>query len=356
MPNNKMTDPIMSLNKPWNHNDNGIWLASTISLYRNIEKFKFPVKLDADRQKQIIAALSKELLSNQQLSDPKLIRADEVNSLQKEYLVEHFLTTQSFHQAHSGEAFVVDSSGEFLAALNVRDHIQLEFIDCRGELESMWNKLVQIESALGKSVSYAFSPKYGFLTSDFNVCGTGLQVSVFLQLPGLVHTETVDEALEKLADEALSVSGIQGNPTEIIGDVIVVSNNYTLGLTEENIIALLRSFTTKMLVEEHGARAKILHDENNAEIKDRVSRAFGILIHSYQIEAVEALNAISLLKLGVELGWMNGVSVRELNSLFFNCRRAHLLHQYGEKIKQEEIPHKRAEYIHKSLKDVKLTI
>ncbi len=110
-----------------------------------------------------------------------------------------------------------------------------------------------------------------------------------------------------------------------------------------------------MLVEEHGARSKILHEES-AEIKDRVSRAFGILIHSYQIEAVEALNAISLLKLGAELGWLTGVTSKELNRLFFNCRRAHLLHQYGERIKQEEIPHKRAEFIHKTLKGVQLTI
>lgn len=355
MPENNLTSPILSLNKPWDNNDNSIWLASTVNLYRNIEKFKFPVKLDADRQKQIISVLSKELTSSKILPNTKLIRADEIDSLQKEYLVEHFLTTQSFHQAHSGEAFIVDQTGEFLAALNIRDHIQLQLIDCRGELESAWNRLVQIETALGKSVSYAYSPKYGFLTSDFSLCGTALVVSVFLQVPGLVHSDKIDEVLEKLAEESLTVTGIQGNPTEIIGDIIVVNNSYTLGLTEENIIALLRSFTTKMLVEEHGARSKILH-EDNAEIKDRVSRAFGILIHSYQIEAVEALNAISLLKLGVELGWMTGVTSRELNSLFFNCRRAHLLHNCGEKIKQEEIPHKRAEYIHKALKNVQLTI
>lgn len=355
MPENNLSNPILSLNKPWDNNENSIWLASTVNLFRNIEKFKFPVKLDADRQKQIISVLSKELVSNKLLANTMLIRADEIDSLPKEYLVEHFLTTQSFHQAHSGEAFIVDKSGEFLATLNIRDHIQLQLIDCRGELESTWNRLVQIETALGKSVSYAYSPKYGFLTSDFNLCGTALVVSVFLQVPALVHSEKIDEVLEKLAEESLTVTGIQGNPTEIIGDIIVVNNNYTLGLTEENIVALLRSFTTKMLVEEHGARSKILH-EDNAEIKDRISRAFGILIHSYQIEAVEALNAISLLKLGVELGWMTGVTSKELNSLFFNCRRAHLLHHCGERIKQEEIPHKRAEFIHKALKNVQLTI
>lgn len=355
MPENSLDPLVLSQDKPWDNNENGIWLASTISLSRNIEKFKFPVKLDGDRQKQIISAINKELQSSGKLLNPKLIRAEEISSLQKEYLVEHYLTTQSFHQAHSGEAFIVDDTGEFLAILNIRDHIQLLLIDCRGELESTWNHLIQLERALGRTVSYAFSQKYGFLTSDFTLCGTGLVVSVFLQLPGLVHSEKIDEILEKLNDDALLISGIQGNPTEIIGDVIVASNNYTLGITEENIIALLRSFTTKILLEEHGARSKILH-EDNSEIKDRVSRAYGILFHSYQIEAVEALNAISLLKLGVELGWMKGTTSKELNRLFFSCRRAHLLQQYGEKIKQEEIAHKRAAFIHQNLKGVELTI
>jgi protein arginine kinase len=78
------------------------------------------------------------------------------------------------------------------------------------------------------------------------------------------------------------------------------------------------------------------------------------LIHSYQIEAVEALNAISLLKLGVDLRWVLGITMEQLNLLFFNCRRAHLLCQFKEKIPQEEILHKRAEFIHKTLKGVEL--
>lgn len=353
--NSKSTDPILYQKKPWDSNENTVWLASTVSLMRNIEKFKFPAKLEAERQKQIIAVVSKELLASPHLKSAKLVNASNTTPLQKEYLVEHFLSQQSFHQAHSGEAFVLDASGEFFGTLNVRDHIYLQLLDYHGELENAWNKLVAIETHLGKRVAYAFSTKYGFLTSDFTQCGTGLLASVYLQVPALVHTEHIDTVLEKLADDTLAVTGIQGNPTEIIGDVIVVQNNYTLGVTEEAIIANLRSFVTKILLEENGTKSKIRHDDD-IEIKDKISRAFGILIHSYQIEAVEALNAISLLKLGVELEWMKGISIKELNSLFFNCRRAHLLQHYGEKIKPEELPHKRAEFIHAALKNVKLTI
>ena len=198
-------------------------------------------------------------------------------------------------------------------------------------------------------------PKFGFLTADPTQCGTALNAAVYLQLPGLIHSGKIDDLLENLADETLTITGIQGNPNEVIGDVIMVQNTYTLGITEETIITSLRSFTTKILVEEQSMRNQI-KKENNADFKDKISRAYGILIHSYQIEAVEALKALSLLKLGAEAGWVSGIGNREINELFFNCRRAHLLRQYQEKINQEDIPHKRAESIHKALKDAKLLI
>lgn len=355
MKKNNNSDPVLQLRRPWDNSDNAVWLASTLSLLRNVEKFKFPMKLDAERQRQLIGVLSKDLMDTSLLKNPIILQAESATPLQKQYIVEHFLTPESFQQAHGGEAFVIDDTGEFFATLNVRDHIHFQLLDSQGELESSWNRLVQIEAELGKYVTYAFSPKYGFLTSDFNQCGTALNVSVFLQVPALVHTNQIDSVLERLMDDSLTVTGIQGNPTEIIGDVIVVQNNYTLGITEENIIASLRAFTTKMMVEENTAKSKIKHEES-AEIKDRVSRAFGILIHSYQIEAIEALNALSLLKLGQQLGWTTGISLQELNRMFFNCRQAHLICWCGDKVKPEELLHKRAEYIHQTLEKVKLTI
>jgi len=352
---NGNSSSILCQKKPWSDNANPIWLASTVSLQRNIEKFKFPGKLASDRKKQLVSLVSKDLLTQNDLSAPFLIKAEEASNLEKEFLSEHFLSTHSFGSLGGGEGFVLDQSGEFLASINLLDHLQLQLIDCKGELENTWSRLVKIETALGKSLSYSFSTKFGFLTADPTQCGTALLVTVYLQVPGLIHSGKIDQILEQYADESITISGIQGSPTEIIGDVIMAQNNYTLGLTEENIVSSLRSFTTKILVEENSARNQITRDDAG-DYKDRVSRAYGILIHSYQIEAIEALNALSLLKLGVDAKWVQGIDNKQINQLFFNCRRAHLLCQFEEKFSQEETLHKRAEYIHKALKEVKLTI
>ncbi len=342
--------------KPWNEDPNPIWLASTISLQRNVEKFNFPGKLSTDRKQQIVGLICQKMLSIEGLTNPTFIKAEDIGLIEKEFIVEHFLSTHGYKEAFKGEGFIFDDSGEFLAILNVRDHIHMQLIDCTGELENTWSRLVKIETTLGKSLNYAFLPKFGFLTADPTECGTGLLATVYLQLSTLIHTGKIEEILDKYLDESLHVSGLQGSPTEIIGDILMIRNNYTFGVTEESIISSLRAVTTKLIVEEHSMRNKI-KKEGNIDFKDKISRAYGILIHSYQIEAIEALNALSLIKLGVEMNWITQIDNRQINELFFNCRRAHLLCLCNEeKIDNVELAHKRAEMIHKALKKVKLEI
>jgi len=355
MTGNNSPISILSQKNPWKKNDNKVWLASTVVLLRNLEKFNFPPKLPTEKQKAIVALVTSEITKQKGLKEPQMFSAKQTDPIAKEYLTEHFLLTEDIHQAHGGEAFVLDSSGEFITTLNMGDHIHFGLMDSKGELESGWNRLIKIESAMGKAFKYAFSQRFGFLTADPSLSGTALQISLYLQLPALVHSEKIDDALEAHANENYLVMGLQGSPTEIIGDVLVIKNNYTLGVTEENILTSLRNIATKLMLEENAARSEI-RQKDSAEIKDRVSRAYGILIHSYQIEAIEALNALSLIKLGVDLDWVSGIGTAKINELFFNCRRAHLLTLFKEEIPQEELGHKRAEYIHKALEKVKLKI
>lgn len=346
---------ILSTKKPWVDNGNAIWLATTLKLYRNIEKFSFPAKLGADKRRQISSLVSKNLLELENLKSPLLIKAEDVQPLEKEYLLEHFLAMQGFHEAHSNEAFIIDQTGEFLSVLNIRDHIQLQITDCGGEIENSWNRLVAIESALGASVNYGYSPQFGFLTSDPHLCGTGLVAHAFLHLPGLIHSGQLVPTLQKVLGEQIATTGLQGDPLNLIGDVVVLHNTYTLGLTEEDILSAIRAGLTKLIVAEKSARAQIKM-KDSVSIKDRVSRAYGLLLHSYQIETIEAMNALSLLKLGLDLEWLEGIDNQHLNDLFFNCRRAHLTAQFKEQFDPQRLAHKRSELIHEALKSAILHV
>ena len=351
-------DSFFGETNPWSKNDHSIWLASTLKITRNIEKFKFSGKLSTERRKQVISLVSKELLESPLISGATFGRAEEMTPIQKEYLAEHFLTGESYHQAQAGEAFIWDEKGEFLGILNLHDHFSLLWMDMREELEQTWDKLSQLESYLGKGISFAFLPKFGFLTSDSTSCGTALIAHVFLHLPALIFTRRLEEAMEKHGEDGIRQTGIQGSPEELAGDLVVLCNNYTLGVTEETIISSLRNLATKLILEEKSMRAQLKQEQHpqSNQLKDIISRAYAILLYSYQIDSLEAMQALSALKIGYDLGWVSGLDHANLNFLLFKSRRAHLLGYYGEHIPPEQLSQKRAEFIHQALKKTTLLI
>lgn len=340
---------------PWKGNHNAIWLGSTLTLYRNLEKDKFPHKGGLDRRQQLIPLIGREVVRQAPEITFQQINAENLEPTHKEFLSEHFLTQETLHQTHAGEAFLFSPAGNFLVAINLQNHLMLHMLDCSGELEKTLTVLTKIEADVGDSLGFAFSSRFGFLTADPFICGTGLVARAFIQVPALVHTGAINNFLLANHDEMISVSGLQGDDSGWVGDLVVAQNKYKLGITEENIISSLHLFSTKLQIAEASQRSQ-LAKADNVEIKDKISRAYAILMHSYQIEIVEAMNAISLLKLGLELQWVQNISVAALNWLFFSCRRAHLLHSYSTKIDQEQLAHRRAEFIHQHLKDVSLAL
>jgi len=334
---------------PWESDKNPIWLATSLILLRNLSKFKFPPKLSEKETPQTLNPLGKILKTSSELKNPTLLPAEELSSLDKEFLFEHFLCFESFQNAVKGQGFVVDESGEFLAFLNLKNHLQLQLMDSNTNLEGSWARLSKIESDVAKTLDFAFSPKFGYLTSDPTQCGTGLIAISYLHLPALIHTQQLHDTLAKQKDEDLTAMGLEGSLDELVGDLLVLRNHYTLGLSEENIIHSLQATTMKLMASEKAIRAH-LKTGNNTVIKDQISRAYGLLIHSYQLQTKEALNALSLVKLGIDLGWITGIASSKLNDIFFKCRRAHLAHIFNEKtIDTQDIARKRAEFIHQQL-------
>lgn len=340
---------------PWETEINPIWLATSFTLHRNLSKFNFPPKLSENLYPQTLNSIKEPLLQSSLLDKPILLSAAETNALDKAYLFEHFLCGEGFQNTLSGQGFIVDNSGRFFAELNVQDHLQMQLIDTQGSWEKAWNQLNQMETDISASIEFAFSPKFGYLTSEPSHCGTGLIVQAFLHLPALIHMEQLQEALLKQKEEGITALGMGGSLDELIGDIVVISNTYTLGVNEENILHSIHSMAMKLMALEKTLRSH-LQNGDNTQIKDQMSRAFGLLLHSYQLQAKEALDALSLIKLGLQLDWVGGITDTKLNTLFFQCRRAHLLHSLGETqiVDPQEVARKRAEYLHKNMQGVVL--
>lgn len=347
--------PIFKLKNPWEKHSHNVWLASTLSVTRNLQKFKFPSKLDKGRQQQVISLIFESLSNCPELVKPEIFQSENVTPVQKEFLLEHYLVPNGFHQAHGGEGFVIDESAEFLAVVNLNDHLQLNLIDTQQEIEKSWNKLIRIEGHLEKTLDFSFNPRFGFLTSNPRHAGTALIVTLYLHIPAIIHTGELSEILEKEKEEEVEAVGLQGKTHEMVGDILVARNVCTIGLTEEYILTTMRMWATRAVVAEISIRKKII-ESGNEQIKNKVTRALGLLTHSYQLEAIEALNALSLVKLGIEIGWVKSPPSLNMNQEIFNCRRAHLINLLNEQIDIPDLPRKRAEYLHTIASQLSLAI
>lgn len=314
---------LPQIEKPWVENENNIWLATTLELQRNIDKFHFPARLDQERKAHIVKLIYSALLGSKIKKDLKLLPTPELTPLDREYVLEHFLIFGSVPQPHPGEAYLIDGSGLFLGMINIIDHLHLFAINTSQDLERSWQMLTQTEEALSKSIQFAFSNEFGYLTADPFQAGTGLVVSAFLHVPALLLQNNFSVNIAKDQQESVVISNLQGRSEDFLGDMAVVKNRYTLGVTEEIIISTVHQSAFKLMTQEKHAREELL-EKPSEEALDRVSRALGVLQHSYTIGTSEALRNLSYVKLGLELGWIKGGSAAALNKLFFDCRRAHL--------------------------------
>jgi protein arginine kinase len=233
----------------------------------------------------------------------------------------------------------------------------MHYCDFEGLWEKGFSLLSDIESEIGEKMPFAYSPNFGYLTANPANCGTGLRVSIYLHIPALIHMKQLESAISNEKEDGVLFTSMLGDIQNLAGDVLVLQNRYSLGTDEKSILRELHTAAMKFIGAEKLLRTHS-KEKNLPEMMDLVSRAFGLLTHSYQLEIKECLEALSLLKLGIDLGWINGVTQKTIDGLFFSCRKAHLLFHLKEnkKFDAAQIPHIRAAFIHEKLSKMKLLI
>lgn len=345
---------LPSAQSPWNDNNGDIWLASTLTLHRNVAKFPFSSQLEASQRLQVLTFLQGELLKLPQLQNPRALAGNELQAVEKEFLLEHYLTSQSFNQAYVGDGFVVDATGTFLATVNLGEHLKLQLTSTSTDLIEGLEHLISLESQLGRTVNFAFSSKFGFLSADPMRCGTGLLVCCFLHLPALEELGILQVTLEKQRENTLEFFGLGGKSEKFIGSIVGVCNICSLGWSEEKITSYLHNAVHRLVVAEKNARAEILKTRAEQSV-DHICRAYGLLRHSYQLHTSEALGALGLMKLALDLKWLRGTSQKALNRQLFQVRRAHLQLAHPQQ-KVDGLAHLRATELQRAFASIELAV
>ena len=339
---------------PWEKNTNSIWLASTLSLHRNMDKFNFPQRLDSEKRRLVADLMAGSLKGIPSLKGVSTLPVDAMHPIDREFLTEHFLVFEPIHDNTHGQLFVTESSGTILIHINANDHLELHTVETGGELEKALSRLTAIEQGVERHLPFSFSNRFGYLTSDPCQSGTGLVVNAYVHIPALISKEAYPRTVETEHQEGLLFTSLQGNPKDLVGDLLVVKNRWTTGVSEEGILGAIRNSVQKVIAEEQALRSKI-KEEKDTRVIDHISRAIGTLQHSFTIDTSEALRALSQIKFGIELGWIEGMTIEAINELFFDCRRAHLAKKINAEIyATPQLYQARAQYFREIMAPVRL--
>lgn len=336
----------------WHENEGQIEIGTLLTLRRNLDRFLFPSKLDKEKRSQILSLLSQQLMKGE--TTDRFYKGEDCSPLDKEWFQEHYFLCSPLQEIHRGEGFILNHTGNFGAFFNIGDHLQLRFLGGKEQLEEGWRLLSQKDDELQETSAFAFSPHFGFLTSMPKDAGTGLEVEILLQVPALSLFREEEHLLLKEEDRIEALPLFSDTPG-IDRGLLLIKNRTSLGMSEDQILSLLRNFAEKVINKEEALRKRLLEKEESST-KDRISRAYGLLVHSYQIETLEAIEAFGWIKMGLEFGWIKGVEKKKLNSLLVDVRRGHLTERIEKDVPREELLHLRAEFLHQQLKGIELLI
>ncbi|MBQ8498829.1 protein arginine kinase [Chlamydia sp.] len=296
---------------------------STLSLSRNLSVAKFVPCLSKENKRDILETIAKPFL-NIEGEEFYLLPLKDLPVWQRECLLEHYLFPYDLGSCLEGEALMVNRAGTLLIGINLCDHLIIHGIDFVWQPEVLLQKLIDLDIRLQKSLSFAFSTDFGFLTTDPLRCGTALTARAFVHVPALKHRNKLTELLTPHQRE-FTCSSLLPLSQESLGDILCLSNICSLGLSEEQILSSLRFVVTKILSSETEARALLLK-EHSTEVKNRILRAIGMLTHSCCLDLQEALDATSWIRLGMSMQWIEDQEKHPLwDPMFWELRRGHLV-------------------------------
>jgi len=344
---------LFSSSGEWARNDgphHQIVISSRVRLARNLRGHPFPGWAKKNDRLQILELIKPQVEALPEMDDALSSYLQELTALEKQVLVERHLISREHAAKGAGSAVVVNKKQTLSIMINEEDHLRMQVLRPGLQLRNAFKALDKVDTALETKLDYAFHPQLGYLTACPTNVGTGMRASAMVHLPGLVLSDQINQVIQAINKIGLAVRGLYGEGTEAMGNLFQISNQITLGEPEEDIISQLNNIIEKIIENEGNARQNLLQKKPGT-LLDNIGRAFGILSHAYAITSKEALNLLSFLKLGVDLGFFPPERQAEIDDFFVITQPAHLQSNASQpKLSPEERDALRAEIIRERLK------
>ena len=328
--------------------DSDIVFSSRIRVARNAKGYLFPLRATAVQREEVYEKIKAAIPGVKQLKDSMAVSMNGLDDVDKMFLLERHLVSQEHLSSQRGKGVVITSDEHVAVMINEEDHLRMQVITSGFDLGKCWDILNSIDNDLSKKISFSFDSEIGYLTACPTNVGTGLRASCMLHLPALVLTKRINKILELLAKISFTARGLFGEGTQALGNFFQVSNQVSLGVSEQELIDNLVGVVNQVKQQELDAR-QLLLKKYRMSLEDSIGRAYGILRNCRMIDTKEAFSHLSVLSLGLDLGIIKKIKRETLNNLFIIIQPAHLQKIEGRPLKEGERDYIRAQVVRDKL-------
>lgn len=332
--------------------DEDIVISTRVRLARNLAGRRFPLAASEKERREVVSKVTAAAVESDVLGGAGTLAFDpeEMTPLDRTILLERRLASREFLEHPEGTRLLVRPDESCSVMINEEDQLRMQALRGGLQLEAAYREISALDDELGEKLDFAFDDRLGFLSCCPTNVGTGMRASVMLHLPGLVLTGQIAPTVQGINKLYLAVRGASGEGSDNRGNLFQVSNQATLGDSEEGIIQHLGKVIDQLISHEKNAR-KLLLERDRPGMFDLVGRAYGVMKHSWKLSASEALRCLSALRAGVDLGLFNHIDVALVNELFLAINPGHLQKRARRELSEEECNIYRAAYCREKLKN-----
>ncbi|MFW6133941.1 MAG: protein arginine kinase [Elusimicrobiota bacterium] len=323
-------------------------ISTRIRLARNLKDYPFPNAASEEQLDRILKKVFKACDNITYLKNATKIKLDECSDVDRRLLLERKLISHEHAISSQYGGVIIDDSERISIMVNEEDHLRIQYIMGGLNLFDMWEVISKIDDEISDNMDYAYSDRYGFLTACPTNTGTGMRASCQMHLPGLGMTNKIRTTMENINKMGMVVRGIYGEGTKIMGNILQISNQVTLGISEQRVIDSLRRLVVQVSDGENKICKNLLQN-NQGNLKDNIFRARGVLANAYKISFEEALNLISNVRMGVCLGILD-IDINRINDIIIKMQPAHIQELENRKMDPSQRDVARAKLLKKVIK------
>lgn len=324
--------------------ESDVVISSRIRNARNLKEYPFPVKMTKEQSRLVINLTYKVLGKDGYV----FYNTNNISQIDREVLVEKHLISPNLLNRDLERGVFLGDNEKISIMVNEEDHFRIQSMDAGFKVKECLDNLNRVEEYLENNMEFAFSSKYGYLTSCPTNLGTGIRVSVMMHLPALVMTDYMQKIIESCGKVGFTVRGAYGENTSSTGNIFQISNQVTLGITSDEIVQNTINVAKQVIDYERSLR-KELYQSKPLELEDKIFRSYGIFCNARKISSDESLKLLSNIRLGVDLGLIKDITKELLNEVTQNIKPANLQRVVGRELEYGKRDEMRANYIREKM-------